>query len=306
MFDRSTAAGYGLDDGDPAPGQHKRRHPSDRVGCHRPRIPDRAVFDKLLQVLVFGCGYRRIADATCSATTIRRRRDEWAAARLMQHLERIALDAYDRMIGLDLGNLAVDGCTTKAPCGGQTAGPSPVDRGKQGLKRSMVTDARGIPLGAVPAPVNRNDHTLLGATLDALPPLGPLPAGSTVHLDRGYDYQAVRDELAARGLHARIAERGKPAPIQAGHRWVIERTHVWMNNYGKLIRCTERHKARGRVLPRSRQRHRHARSSHPSGLVLLPVADTTSAPPLKPRLLAHLLNSGGLAMSLRVLVPAGL
>jgi hypothetical protein len=44
------------------------------------------VFDKLLHVLVFGCGYRRIADATCSATTIRRR-DEWAAARRMQHLD---------------------------------------------------------------------------------------------------------------------------------------------------------------------------------------------------------------------------
>ena len=162
--------------------QPQATHP---LGCHRPRIPDQAVFDKLLQVLVFGCGYRRIADATCSATTIRRRRDEWAAARRMQHLERIALDAYDRMIGLDLGNLAVDGCTTKAPCGGQTAGPSPVDRGKQGLKRSIVTDAPGIPLGPVLAPANRNDHTLLGATLDALPPLGPLPAGGTVHLDRG-------------------------------------------------------------------------------------------------------------------------
>ena len=68
------------------------------------------------------------------------------------------------------------------------------------------------------------------------------PAPATVHLDRGYDYQAVRDDLAARGLHARIAERGKPAPVQAGHRWVIERTNAWMNNYGKLIRCTERHK----------------------------------------------------------------
>jgi hypothetical protein len=67
-------------------------------------------------------------------------------------------------------------------------------------------------------------------------------AATTISLDRGYDYQAVRDDLAARGLHARIAERGKPAPIQGGHRWVIERTHAWMNNYGKLIRCTERHK----------------------------------------------------------------
>jgi hypothetical protein len=154
----------------------------------------------------------------------------------------------------------------------------------------MVTDARGIPLGAVPAPANRNDHTLLGATLDALPPLGPLPTGGTVHLDRGYDYQAVRDELAARGLHARIAERGKPAPIQAGHRWVIERTHAWMNKLRQAHPLHRAPQARDRVPPRSRHRHRHARSSHPSGLVLLPVADTTSAPPLKPRLLAHLLS----------------
>jgi transposase len=50
------------------------------LGCHRPRIPDRVVFDKLIQVLVFGCGYRWIADATCSATTLRRRRDEWIRA----------------------------------------------------------------------------------------------------------------------------------------------------------------------------------------------------------------------------------
>jgi hypothetical protein len=34
--------------------------------CHRLRIPGRIVFDKLVQVLVFGCGYERIADQTCS------------------------------------------------------------------------------------------------------------------------------------------------------------------------------------------------------------------------------------------------
>jgi hypothetical protein len=50
------------------------------LGCHRPRIPDRIVFDKLIQVLVLGCGYRRLADATYSATTLRRRRDEWIRA----------------------------------------------------------------------------------------------------------------------------------------------------------------------------------------------------------------------------------
>jgi transposase len=198
------------------------------------------VFDKLIQVLVFGCGYRRIADATCSATTLRRRRDQWIAAGTAEHLRLAALAAYDRMCGLELDQLAVDGCIIKAPCGGQTAGPSPVDRAKQGLKRSLVTDAHGIPLGVVPAGANIRDDRLLGATLDTLTALGPLPAGATVHLDAGYDYQPCRDALAERGMLGQIATRGKPAPIQADRRWVVERTHAWGNQYGKLRWCTER------------------------------------------------------------------
>jgi hypothetical protein len=39
------------------------------------------------------------------------------------------LGAYDRLLGLEVDHLAVDGCITKALCGGrQVAGPSPVDR----------------------------------------------------------------------------------------------------------------------------------------------------------------------------------
>src|SRR3712207_7102088 len=46
------------------------------LGCHRPRIPDRVIFEKLIQVLVLGCAYHRIADESCSATTLRDRRSE--------------------------------------------------------------------------------------------------------------------------------------------------------------------------------------------------------------------------------------
>jgi hypothetical protein len=101
-------------------------------GCRRPRIPDRIVFGKPVQVLVFGCGYRRIAGHTCSATTLRRRRDGWIALGVAGPLHRLALAAYDRVHGRQPEHLAVDGCITKAPCGGQVAGPSPVDRRKQG------------------------------------------------------------------------------------------------------------------------------------------------------------------------------
>jgi transposase len=223
------------------PPPHHDTHP---LGCHRPRIPDRIIFDKLIQVLVFGCGYRRVEDATCSATTLRRRRNEWIALGLGERLHLLVLAAYDRMLGLQLDDLAVDGCITKAPCGGQVAGRSPVDRGKQGLKRSLATDAAGIPLATVPAPANRNDSPLLAPTLDktlgTLDTLGPRPAQPTVHLDAGYDSDTTRTTLAERDLAGQIARKGIPAPIQATRRWPVECTFAWGNQFGKLRWCTER------------------------------------------------------------------
>jgi transposase len=58
----------------------RRLPPRPPLGCHRQRVADRIIFDKLVQVLVFGCGYRKIADQACSATTIRDRRDQWITA----------------------------------------------------------------------------------------------------------------------------------------------------------------------------------------------------------------------------------
>jgi transposase len=222
--------------------ERRTNHP---LGCHRSRVPDRVVFGKLVEILVFGCAYWRIADESCSESTLRRRRDEWIGLGLMEKLREISLEAYDRLIGLELSDLAVDGCITKAPCGGEKAGRSPVDRGKGGAKRSTVVDGRGIPLGTVVAPANRHDSPLLDATLDALEPLGELPDRASVHLDRGYDSKATREKLEARGLSGVIAERGKPAPLQAAKRWVVERTNSWHNAHKKLAWCTER---RGRVI----------------------------------------------------------
>jgi transposase len=220
--------------------ERKMDHP---FGCHRPRIPDRVVFEKLVAVLVFGCAYWRIADEGCSATTLRRRRDEWIEMGLMDALEGIALDAYDRIIGLELADVSVDGCITKAPCGGQKAGKSPVDRGKQGIKRSTMVDAQGIPLGVLSAPANRHDSPLLSPTLEAF---ADLPEHSRVHLDKAYDSKVTRRVLEKRGLVGVISEKGKStAPLTAGLRWVVERTNSWHNAHKKLVWCTERE---GRVI----------------------------------------------------------
>ncbi len=64
-----------------------------------------------------------------------------------------------------------------------------------------------------------------------------------MHLDAGYDYRPCREALEDRGLLGEIASRGTPAPIQVGRRWVVERTNSWLNDFGRLRRCTERRRA---------------------------------------------------------------
>jgi hypothetical protein len=217
--------------------------PTHPLGCHRRRIPDRVVFEHVIAALVHGSGYERIASPGCSDGTIRRRLKEWSAAGLSEQVHTLALRAYDRMIGLELGDLAVDGCITKAPGGGEVAGRSPVDRGKQGRKRSVVTEGAGLPLHLVAAGANRHDAPLLEPTLDGLDKLDRRPDEPTVHLDRAYDSRRCRALLDAHGFDGAIARKGIPAPVQAGARWVVERTHSWMNGYGKLRRCTEKRQA---------------------------------------------------------------
>jgi transposase len=216
------------------------------LGCHRPRIPDRVVFEKLVQVLVFGCAYHRIADEGCSATTLRDRRDEWIELGVIDTLREAVLEAYDRLIGLELSEVAVDCCITKAPCGGQKAGRSPVDRGKGGIKRSTAVGGEGIPLGSVTAPANCHDSPLLVLTLEhACASVGGLPEGASVHLDCGYDSELTRERLRERALSAEISRKGKPSLLGATKRWVVERTSSWHNAHKKLVWCTER---RGRVV----------------------------------------------------------
>ena len=216
--------------------------PAHPLGCHRRRIPDRVVFEHVIAALVHGSGYERIASAGCSDRTIRRRLRAWAAAGIGEQVHALALAAYDRMIGLELHDVAVDGCITKAPCGGDCAGPSPVDRRKGGLKRSVAAEGYGIPLGITAAGAHRHDSPLLAPTLRAAADQlgGLLPGQRTCHLDAGYDSKPTRRTLAGLGFTGQIARRGTPAPLQATRRWPIERTHSWMNGYGKLRRMTDR------------------------------------------------------------------
>lgn len=129
------------------------------------------------------------------------------------------MESYDRIVDLVLDQIAVDGSITQAPGGGEAAGRSPVDRGKQGLKRSGMTDGYGIPLGRVLAGANHHESPLLAPTLDRLDDLGPLPDDITMHLDAGYDSDKTRALLSERSLRGRIVHKvrkHRSRPVSVG------------------------------------------------------------------------------------------
>ena len=227
------------------------------LGCHRPRVPDRLCFRGILIRLVTGASWvdiEAILDHQVSDTTLRARRDEWIDAGVFDRLKTEALAGFDRIVGLDLDNVALDGSLHKAPYGGEGTGPNPTDRGKLGWKWSVASERNGIPIGWVIDGANRNDVRLLESTLEAVDDAGLLIDIGMLHLDRGYDSGAVRRRLEALGVtNFDIQLRGtkvpgvKKQPVRLGLRWIVEATNSWWSNYGQLRRNTDR-----------RSRHRHA------------------------------------------------
>lgn len=219
------------------------------LGCHRPRIPDRDCFHGILVRLVTGCSWDVAARlCTASETTLRNRRTEWLVAGVFDRLLAEALASYDRIIGLDLSEVAVDGSLHKAPCGGEGTGPNPTDRAKTGWKWSVATDRRGIPIGWAIAGANRNDSILLEPTLQAVADRGLLTDLHTLHLDRGYDSALTLTRCAELGITDIICAKRRPTaktktPLRLGMRWPVERTNSWFSNFGQLRRNTDRFQA---------------------------------------------------------------
>lgn len=187
--------------------------PTHPLGCHRRKVADRTVFENMVLALVHGSGYERISTIGCSGRTIRWRVKERSELGISEQVHAMALEAYDRVIGLGLSEISVDGCITKAPSGGEKAGRSPVDRGKQGLKRSVAADARGVPIGIVSAGANRHDSLLLDPTLEAAKEqVGAMPDTVNVNLDRGYDSAKSHALTAELGFTAEITRKGECRP----------------------------------------------------------------------------------------------
>jgi len=114
----------------------------------------------------------------------------------------------------------------------------------------VLTEGAGIPIGIAIEGANRHDMKLVRATIESIPVARPKPTPQNPQgmcLDKGYDYDEIRALLKEFGFTAHIRARGEEAKAikqEAGfkaRRWVVERTHSWMNRFrGILIRWAKK------------------------------------------------------------------
>ena len=199
---------------------------------------------------------------------MRRRRDERARAGLTGQLRILALGAYHRTIGLDLDDIAIDGCIRRGPLR-RADGRAQPGRPRQGRAQTLPTVRWGRHLdGHRARPANRRDHQLLPATLDALKDVEPLPevvSPPRCQLRR----QAVPRRTGPAGpglvdLQARHPRPGRQAVGGRGGQLLAER----LRQAAPLHR-TQPDRCAG--LPRPGRRHRHRACPHPRRLEPLPL-----------------------------------
>jgi transposase len=114
----------------------------------------------------------------------------------------------------------------------------------------VLTEAAGVPVGLAVAGANCVDFKLARQTIDGIPVTRPEPTRHKPQgmcLDKGYDYLEVWELLEELGFAAHVAVNDPDAaPVKRGagrkaRRWVVERTHSWMNRFrGVLTRWAKK------------------------------------------------------------------
>lgn len=135
----------------------------------------------------------------------------------------------------------LDGTITKASLGGEKTGRNPINRGKLGVKRSVLTDGNGVPLidGA-----NRHDSKLVHETLASVPighpnvrkydPQRLCVDGGYIGSEVAKTVESFHDKLSLRRRNDE-ANALKTQTLKKARRWVVGCAHSWMNRFRRVL-----------------------------------------------------------------------
>jgi putative transposase len=219
----------------------------------RPAADARKTIAGILYILRTGCQWNAAAKEYGSGKTLHRYFQYWSRCGVFKKMWRAGLAEYDELKGLEWKWQAVDGAITKAPLGGDATGTNPVDRAKSGTKRSILVEAKGIPLAIEVGPAQRHDVKMLAATLDGIVVERPAVSEEKKQhlcLDKAYAGEGSQQTGQERNYQVHVPDKAnakqkrKRTPgRRKARRWVVEVTHSWLNRFRRLLVRWEKKKA---------------------------------------------------------------
>jgi len=234
----------------PFPERPKDRLYLRKPGGGRKPMPPRQIFSAIVYVLRTGCQWKALPREFGSASAVHLHFQKWQQAGFFLRLWQAGLAEYDEMEAIAWNWQSIDGAMHKAPLATECVGPNPTDRRKNGRKRSLLVDGIGVPLSIVGGGANTHDVKLLEATLDQLVMEMPGRAGRyNLCADAGYKGAPASNAVVDRDYEPHIKQRREEAhekltiPGFKARRWVVERTHSWINRFRKLLVSFEKTEA---------------------------------------------------------------
>ena len=201
------------------------------------------IADGIFYKLRTGCQWNAIPRCFGASSTIHLYFQRWVELGIFEKMWEVALEEYDDLVVVAWKHQSIDTSTVKSPHGGEKTGKNPMDRGKLGCKRSVLVDARGVPLSIEIAPANRHDSKLLRETLKKRKYRRKRTKQRRrlhLHGDKGYDSEESRTSARRHGYIPKIAKkrrkdrRGRPVIKRDPYRWLVESSHSWQNRFRSL------------------------------------------------------------------------
>jgi len=207
-----------------------------------------------------GCQWKALR-YPCSYQTIHKWLLRWQREGVFQAILEALVREAESMGLVNWAYMSMDGSLGKSRRGGEDCGPSPVDRKKGGIKRSLLVEGNGYPIAIITAPANVPDLNLVEATLKVRIKPSAANAGvrTTLIVDRGYRGQKVKETIEKEGLVYRAPPRDREDPYhridipltkeERAVRAQVERCHSWFVNYRAcLVRYSYRKESHLAVL----------------------------------------------------------
>lgn len=206
----------------------------------RPNLDFRQVLTGIFFVLTTGCQWRRMPREFGHPSVVYKYFRNWVKAGIFDKIWTEALKIYDSKKGIDWSWQSIDGSNKKSQFGKENVDFNPKEKNKGGSKVMVLTDKKGIPLSTIVVPANCHESQLLEETLGNIRCERPHPREGIQNLcgDKAYDSVWCRESADEYGYRHHFRYRREKTPKRLRYkpkRWVVERTHAWLNRFRRII-----------------------------------------------------------------------